>query len=141
VFQFSRAIYRELHDDVRPFVGVGMEESRMRVLAACEDAMARLADDPHGAARPARTLFREIRQCFPLATQSRVWCVVERYVDAAREESIRMRTERRDGHGAALRCHAMTRHGTACRREPLDGIEYCPSHKHLFVPREERSAA
>ena len=141
MFQFSRAIYRELHDDVRPFVGVGTEEARMRVLAACEAAMARIGDDPYGCAKPARTLFRDVRQCFPLSAQSRVWRVVETYVEAARDEAVRMRTERRDGHGAALRCHATTRHGTPCRREPLEGIEFCPSHKHLWVPRGERSAA
>ena len=141
MYQFSRAIYRELHDDVRPFVGVGMEEARMRVLASCEAAVGRIAEDPHGCAKPSRTLFRDIRQCFSIQAQPRVWRVVEAYVEAARDEAIRLRTERRDGEGGALRCHAVTRHGTPCRREPVDGLEFCPSHKHLHLPRPERSAA
>jgi hypothetical protein len=139
MYQFSRAIYRELHDDVRPLVGVGTEEARMRVLAACEAAIGRIAEDPHGCAKPSRTLFRDIRQCFSIQSQPRVWRVVEAYVEAARDEAIRIRTERAGEDG--LRCHAVTRHGSPCRREPLEGIEFCPSHKHLHVPRAERFAA
>jgi hypothetical protein len=141
MFQFSRAIYRELHDEIRPYVGVDVEEARMRVLAACEAAITRIADDPYQSARPARALFRDIRQCFPLASQPRVWNVVDAYVDAAQATSVKLRSERRDGHGAALRCAAVTRHGTACRREPLGGLSFCPSHKHLALPHEERTAA
>lgn len=141
MFQFSRAIYRELHDDVQPLVGVDIEEARMRVLASCEDAITRIAEDPYACTRPGRALFRDIRQCFPLAAQPRVWRVVDVYVDAAREMSVRLRAERRDGLGGALRCAAVTRHGTACRREPLPGLSFCPSHKHLHVPRPERTAA
>lgn len=28
-------------------------------------------------------------------------------------------------------CHAHTRKGTPCQREPLPCRDYCPSHKHL----------
>jgi hypothetical protein len=30
----------------------------------------------------------------------------------------------------------LTRRGTPCRRDPLPGKDYCPSHKHLEEPAE-----
>ena len=33
--------------------------------------------------------------------------------------------------GQARNCLASTRKGTPCQREPLPGMDYCPSHKHL----------
>jgi hypothetical protein len=33
--------------------------------------------------------------------------------------------------GQQRSCLASTRKGTPCQREPLPGMDYCPSHKHL----------
>ena len=33
--------------------------------------------------------------------------------------------------GQQRNCLASTRKGTPCQREPLPGMDYCPSHKHL----------
>ena len=53
------------------------------VLRACEQTMERLATDRHYFARPARTLFNDVRFCFPMTTQARVWSVINAYVHAA----------------------------------------------------------
>src|SRR5512140_809054 len=86
MYAFSRAIYRELADEViddpqssRPHA------NHERVLRACESAVDRLATDRHYFARPARTLFREIRVYFPMTAQPRVLRVVEHYMSLADE--------------------------------------------------------
>jgi hypothetical protein len=38
--------------------------------------------------------------------------------------------------GFPRQCRALTRRGTPCRRDPLPGKDYCPSHKHLEEPAE-----
>jgi hypothetical protein len=38
--------------------------------------------------------------------------------------------------GETRECRACTRRGSPCRREPLPGRDYCPSHKHLEEPVE-----
>ncbi len=129
MYQFSRSLYRELAPDVCADRNVA--ESRCRLLHACEAAVERLASDPHYFARPARTLFRDVRSLFPMSRQLRVYEVVERhmslasdYVDRAARAGIRL-------DGEPLSCHATTRRGSPCRRVPLPGNQYCPSHKHL----------
>jgi hypothetical protein len=131
MYQFSRGIYRELAGEVsgdRPARRAG---SRTRLLQACEAAVERVASDRHYFARPARTLFRDVRCLFPMSSQLRVYEVIERhmtlaceYVDRAAEAGVRL-------DGSPLSCHATTRRGTACQRIPLPGSQYCPSHKHL----------
>src|ERR1700742_4237985 len=70
VYQVSRSIYRELApeilaDPIPPSCGSNHE----RVLRAIEAAVYRLATDRHYFAKPSRTLFREIRVYFPMASQ------------------------------------------------------------------------
>ena len=85
MYRFSRAIYRELADEIiedspgQPYV------NHERVLRACEAAVERLATDRHYFARPARTLFTDIRVYFPMSAQGRVLRVVERYMAFADE--------------------------------------------------------
>ena len=93
--------------------------------------MERLASDRHYFARPARTLFNDVRVYFPMTSQLRAYRVIERhmslagqYVDRAAQAGITL-------DGVPLCCHATTRRGTACQRIPLPGSQYCPSHKHL----------
>jgi hypothetical protein len=127
MLQFSRAIYRELSPAIeRP-------ASREHVLAACESAMERLRCDRRYFARPARRLFNDIRFCFPISAQPRVWTVVSTYVAAA-ESYLDSLPAGLDGDGEPLRCQATTRQGSACRREPLPHNGLCPSHQHLAEP-------
>ncbi len=131
MYQFSRSIYRELAPDVTGDRVASIATNRELLLRECEAAVERLAADRHYFARPARTLFRDVRGYFPMSRQLRVYEVIERhmalaseYVDRAAEAGIRL-------DGVPLSCHATTRRGTACQRIPLPGSQYCPSHKHL----------
>jgi hypothetical protein len=129
MYQFSRAVYRELS----PMVVEHTEcaEARRDLLEACERAFSRLANDRHYFARPSRSLFNDIRIYFPMTRQMRVFRVVERYMSIATEYVARREEEGLTIDGMPLCCHASTRKGTACQRVPLPGSKYCPSHKHL----------
>jgi hypothetical protein len=134
MYRFSRAIYRELANEI-------IEDSHghanhERVLRACEAAVERLATDRHYFARPARSLFSDIRVHFPMSAQRRVLIVVERYMSFA-DEFLRNRTQNGfDVYGNPLQCRASTRKGTACQRMPLQQNGYCPSHQHLAETEE-----
>lgn len=131
MYQFSRAIYRELAKEVAPGTATTVCERQQRLLRDCESAMERLATDRHYFARPVRTLFSDIRTLFPMSSQPRVYDVIERQVRMAAEY---VDSQARDGvtfDGSPLCCHATTRKGTSCQRVPLSGSKYCPSHKHL----------
>lgn len=129
MYRFSRSIYREL----APLVARPPDDlvnARQQVLEACEGTFRRLAADRRYFARPARTLFTEVREHFELGEQVRVYMVIERYVDCALAYLAKLPPDMAiDGN--PRNCHANTRKGTPCRREPLPGREYCPSHKHL----------
>jgi hypothetical protein len=129
MYHFSRSIYRELAPDV--VEDKGGCENRLAFLKACETAFERLATDRHYFARPARTLFRDIRVYFPISSQMRVYRSIERHMQIATEYVDRAMAEGRSLDGAPLSCHASTRKGTPCQRDPLPGSKYCPSHKHL----------
>ena len=67
MYRFSRAIYRELADEIiEDPHGVARKTNHERVLRACEAAVERLATDRHYFAQPARTLFNDIRAYFPM---------------------------------------------------------------------------
>lgn len=144
MYQFSRSIYRELSEDVIEPSCAGHSSNggsnRAKVLKACEAALERLATDHHYFAHPARTLFRDVRDYFPLTQQLRVYHVIDRhmrlaaeYVEAYERQGIRL-------DGKPLECHASTRRGTPCQRVPLPGHKYCPSHQHLEEPFEAEEA-
>jgi hypothetical protein len=127
VYQFSRAIYRELAPRVIDDID---GRNRQRLLDACEETMQRLLNDRRYFAKPTKTLFNEIRACFPIKEQLNVFVVVERnvqlavrYLEVTPPEELIL-----DGN---RECRAHTRKGTPCQREPLPGRDYCPSHKHL----------
>jgi hypothetical protein len=140
MYQFSRAIYRELARDIDVPRACGDRTGHEAVLKACEATMERLAADRHYFAKPARTLFNDIRVHFPMTAQARVWQVVERYVACAEEWMSRQPRHGTDANGNPLQCRATTRRGTPCQREPLPRNGYCPSHQHL-AETEEREAA
>ena len=84
MYRFSRAIYRELACEILPEpVCPDGASNHEHVLRACEAAVLRLATDRHYFAKPARTLFNDIRFCFPMRTQERVYRVVTAYIAAA----------------------------------------------------------
>jgi hypothetical protein len=133
MYQFSRAIYRELS----PYI----DESQARnghteVLHACEATIERLVTDRHYFAKPARTLFADIRLYFPISEQQRVWQIVEAYVAAAKEWLAKQPQHGYDVNGNPLECRATTRRGTPCQRMPLAHNGYCPSHQHLAETEE-----
>jgi hypothetical protein len=130
MYHFSRSIYRELaprvvEDEADP----SGCRNKQRMLDACEANIRRLASEGRYFARPARTLFSDVRAYFAMTEQLRVWRVIECNMALAQEYVSRL------PNGAALgiprACRAHTRRGTPCQREPLPGRDYCPSHKHL----------
>lgn len=132
MYRFSRAIYRELANEIvdGPTIA-GTISNHERVLKACESAIERLATDRHYFARPARSLFNDIRPYFPMSSQARVFQVIDRYIACADEFLSRQPMTGYDLAGNPLQCRATTRKGTPCQRMPLPHNGYCPSHQHL----------
>ncbi len=130
MYQFSRAIYRELARDITDVHATG-RNGHEAVLHACEATMERLSTDRHYFAKPARTLFSDIRPYFPMSAQARVWVVVQQGISCAEEWLANQPRHGYDANGNPLQCRATTRRGTACQREPLPRNGYCPSHQHL----------
>ena len=129
MYRFSRSIYRELAPRV-----IGDEHSdaasRQAVLEACEEAMRRLTTDRRYFARPARSLFNEVRTHFAMGDQLKVWNVIESNISLALD-LLERAPELLELDGIPRECRAHTRKGTPCQRDPLPGRDYCPSHKHL----------
>jgi len=143
MYQFSRAIYRELAPYiVDPPPGASPTTNDAAVLRACEKVIERMATDRHHFARPARTLFYDIRGYFRMSDQEHVHQVVCRYVDYAQQYLDEHPIE---GYaavsGAAPQCRATTRKGAACQRVPLPHNGYCPSHQHLADTEDRELAA
>jgi hypothetical protein len=143
MYQFSRAIYRELAPYIAaPASGAPAARDHAAVLRACEAVVTRLATDRHYFARPARTLFWDIRGYFPMSAQSHVHRVVNRYVQAA---ELFVAAHPTEGYaavsGAPPQCRATTRKGAACQRVPLAHNGYCPSHQHLAETEDRELAA
>ena len=131
MYQLSRSIYRELAPRID--ASGGMERTlaaRRLLLEACEGTIQRLITDRRYFARPAKTLFTEVREHFALAEQVRVYMVIERHLELI-EEFLDSLPAHVTLDGQERHCLASTRKGTPCRREPLPGMDYCPSHKHL----------
>ena len=143
MYRFSRAIYRELADEISEDPRTDCPHANHeRVLRACEAAVERLATDRHYFARPARTLFCDIRSYFPMSAQSHVRLVICRYIDYANQY---LTENPQEGYtavsGAPPQCRATTRKGAACQRVPLPRNGYCPSHQHLAETEDRELAA
>ena len=136
MYQVSRAIYRELSRDI-----AGGRESHEAVLRICEATVERMVGDQHYFAKPARTLFRDLRPHFDIGDWPRVWNIVQGYVGATQELLERLPRTGLDANGNPLQCRATTRKGTACQRMPLPHNGYCPSHQHLAETEEESNIA
>ena len=131
MYQFSRSIYRELAPRVIEdnWDATGCR-NKQKVLDACEGAIRRLTYDRRYFARPARSLFKEVRPYFSMNDQLIVWRVVECNINLALEFLAQL-PEGVGLDGRPRECNAHTRKGKPCQRTPLPGREYCPSHKHL----------
>ncbi len=143
MYQFSRAIYRELSPQiVAPPAGMPAASNHAAVLHACEEVVTRLATDRHYFAHPARTLFHDIRNYFPMSAQAHVHAVVECYMGYAQRF---LAEHPHEGYtavsGAPPQCRATTRKGSACQRTPLAHNGYCPSHQHLADTENRELAA
>jgi hypothetical protein len=132
MYRFSRSIYRELAPRITedPFGGSSVS-NRQKVLDACEATIRRLAYDRRYFAKPARTLFNDVRVYFPISDQLHVYKVVNRNITLAREHLAQLEMAGIGLDGQSANCRASTRKGTPCQRQPLPGRDYCPSHKHL----------
>ena len=140
MYQFSRLIYRELAPHVieqSAHPGAG----KQRLLRSCEAAVERLAGDRYYFARPARSLFNDVRDLFPMSSQLRAFQVIDCYMRLATDYVDRHARAGVTFDGSPLCCHATTRKGTACQRVPLPGSKYCPSHRHLDDDYEVTAAA
>ena len=112
------------------------------MLRACEAVVERLATDRHYFARPARTLFCDIRNYFPMCAQGHVHRVVSRYIGYAQRTSPSTRSRPTPPSAAQPpQCRATTRKGSACQRVPLPHNGYCPSHQHLADTEDRELAA
>ncbi len=143
MYQFSRAIYRELAPRIlAPPQGEPAGMNHARVLAACEAVVKRMATDRHYFAHPGRTLFCDVRNYFAMSDQGHVHKVVVRYIDYAEkylaENPVAAYTAI---SGERPQCRATTRKGSACQRVPLPHNGYCPSHQHLAETEDRELAA
>ncbi len=130
MYRFSRSIYRELSPRVQGQNGTATS-ARRNLLDACEATMRRLAYDRRYFARPARTLFIEVRGYFSITDQLYVSQIIDRYVGLAQQMLAELGEDAVGLDGQPHQCRASTRKGKPCQREPLPGRDYCPSHKHL----------
>jgi hypothetical protein len=138
MYQFSRTIYREL----APYVLEDKPASqsltnRELVLRECEKAIERLMLDRRYFARPARTLFNNVRPFFAMGDLPRVYFVIDRNLQVAIDFLRRVPDYAYESTGIERSCQAMTRKGQPCQRQPLPASEYCPSHQHLEEKFEE----
>jgi hypothetical protein len=141
MYQLSRSIYRDLAPRIDASEGVERTfAARRTLLEACEATIQRLVSDRRYFARPAKTLFTEVREHFDLAEQVRVYMVIEHHIERI-EEFLDSLPDDVTLDGQERNCLASTRKGTPCQREPLPGMDYCPSHKHLEETYELREVA
>ena len=118
MFQFSRAIYRELAPFIKETRPVNQKASNHQelVLQECESAIHRMVTDRRTLARPARTLFANVRPYFAYRDRDadafrrdqRNVDVATRFIDQMPECLLTADTPRH--------CQATTRKGTPCRR-------------------------
>jgi hypothetical protein len=125
-------MYRQLAPYIasaRP--GTSAQDDHAVVLRECEAAVERLVTDRHYFAHPTRTLFNDIRWCFPVGVQRQVRTIVSVYMGYVSEFAARQPAHGCDANGNPVACRATTRKGTPCQRTPLSHNGYCPSHQHL----------
>ncbi|MSO44496.1 MAG: hypothetical protein EXQ74_04205 [Thermoleophilia bacterium] len=108
------------------------------LLAACERTVERLARDHRRFARPAASLFGDVRSLFPVSRQLLVYDIIDAHMVAALEYLDKEIAER--GSADLLRCRATNRKGKACQRVPVTASDFCPSHRFLETAQQDRSS-
>jgi hypothetical protein len=140
--EISRSIYRSIAKDITPDrYGATDGGNHLRVIHACERNLERLFTDREYFAKPAKTLFCEIRGFFPIGAQRRVRDVVECHMAFAVQQAAKLPKTGYDVNGNPVQCRATTRRGTPCARVPLAHNGYCPSHQHLAATEHALSVA
>lgn len=140
MYRFSRSIFREIGPLVQEDYRSNGTTNRERVLESCESAIRRLACDRRYFAKPARTLFEDVRTYFPIKHQLHVYQVIESNLSLASSFLEALPPGSPEIEGEQAHCRAFTRKGTACQRQPLPGMDYCPSHKHLEEEANDAAA-
>ncbi len=139
--RLSRPLYSALRADIDADALCPGGDPYEYVEQAIDAARDRFAADPLGCRDPARSLFRDIRWCFPLARQPHVLRLVSRWMAAVGTELESLRLAGFDAAGNPLRCPVFTRQGRQCERRPLPHNGHCPSHQHLAADAQELGAA
>src|SRR5438128_10682687 len=114
MYQYSRAIYKSVKDQIDPYSDRETQlDSRRAVLEACEQTMERLATDPLYFAKPERALFQDIRRYFPITAQAQVAWAVSEGVSAACA-FIESQFAAGASYGGVSRSRATTSKGNPC---------------------------
>ena len=137
----SESLFRALRSEIDPRALCPGGDPHAYVKASIRRAAERLAVERELFRRPERRLFQDIRWCFPLGHQPRVWRLIAAWVPLVDAEVDSLRRAGFDAAGNPLRCPVFTRQGTPCERAPLPQNGYCPSHQHLAVEEEELQVA
>ena len=132
MYQYSRAIYRSIKDMIDPMCDRETQlEYRRAVLAACEQTMERLANDPLYFAKPGPRALPGHPPLLPDHRARRRSPGRCRRASRAAMAFIEEQIEAGAFDGGVARCRATTRKGKPCQRTPLPERDYCPSHQHL----------
>ena len=127
MYELSRAMFRVLNTGLLPDARSPGRPARV-LLGLCEETVALVARTPSTRRLHARRLFARARPLFAPSAQLELLDRIERAIDDVHTQLIARTTGR---SGGLLRCAAMTRRNTPCMREPIPGLRYCPSHRHL----------
>ena len=127
MYELSRELFRALRPGIMSDRRHPSRPARL-LLALCEESVAQVARTPSARRLHASRLFGQARSLFPPNVQLALLDRIEREIEDVHRRLI----ERSGGRtGGLLRCAATTRRHAPCMREPIPGLRYCPSHRHL----------
>ena len=127
MYELSRDLFRTIRPGLLPDRRDPARPART-LLALCEDAVRCTAQSPAARRLHAKRLFAQARSFYPPSDQ----LALSTRIEVAMAEVHGRLVEHTGGRtGGLLRCAATTRRHTACMREPIPGLRYCPSHRHL----------
>ena len=143
MYQFSRAIYRELAGEIIEDRQWRRRSDEPRARAARLRGGRRSGSPPTGTTSrgPSRTLFNDIRVYFPMSRAAATSTASSTATSSFAGEYLAAQPDAGfDAQRQELECRATTRKGTPCQRMPLPHNGYCPSHQHLAETEDERRA-
>lgn len=133
MYELSREMFRALSPGLVPDTRDPTRPPRT-LLSLCEETVHRIASTPKARRMHASRLFKQVRALFAPGAQAELVGRVERAVEDAHRQLVEHTAGR---VGGLLRCAATTRRNTPCMREPIPGLRYCPSHRHLEQDLDE----